>query len=367
MDSLYIAALQGVMGFGSRSIKNLINVLGSAKAVWDSSEDMLLSTGFINENMANNLREYRKTFLLENLEKTLLREDIKYITYFDDGYPYLLSEIQNSPIILFYKGELCFSNKSIGMVGTRRATPYGKKLATRFSGELAERGVVIVSGGARGIDRCAHEGAIEAGGKTIAVLGCGLDIVYPTEHKDLYKKIIDNGGMLISEFPPGIPPLPMNFPMRNRIISGISQGVIVVEAKVRSGALITADLALADNRDVFAVPGSLFNEYSDGPHRLIKDGAIILTESQRIIDEYAWDEKVDKKSNSQIDNDMLSLTFEERSVLSVLADGQPHSIDDIIIETELSLSKVQTTLFNLEMYDCVNKNKAGSYVLISRR
>ena len=175
------------------------------------------------------------------------------------------------------------SETSIAIVGSRSATSYGKRISYSISDELSKRGVTIVSGLASGIDTCAHEGAYKNIGKTIAVLGCGVDIIYPKENEDLYKNILKNGGLIVSEFPLGTKPEKINFPKRNRIISGISDGVVVVEAKKRSGALITADFALEQNKSVFSVPGNADSIYSEGTNNLIKEGAIPVTSYDEVL------------------------------------------------------------------------------------
>ncbi len=200
------------------------------------------------------------------------------ITMDDLYYPEKLKQIYDPPEVLYCLGDIRLLNEiSISIVGARRATAYGKKIAYKLSNDLSKRGVTIVSGLASGIDECAHEGAYKNVGKTIAVLGCGVDIIYPKENEDLYKNIIRNGGLIISEFPLGTKPEKDNFPKRNRIISALSSGVIVVEAKRRSGALITADFALEQGKNVFAVPGNIDSVYSEGTNNLIKDGAIPVT------------------------------------------------------------------------------------------
>ena len=196
----------------------------------------------------------------------------------DKYYPNKLKSIYDPPELLYCLGDIRLLNEpSIAIVGTRNASNYGKRIAYNLSQELSKRGVTIISGLASGIDSYAHEGAFKNVGKTIAVLGSGIDVIYPKENEDLYKSIIKNGGLIVSEFPLGTKPEKDNFPKRNRIISGLSDGVVVVEAKKKSGALITADLALEQGRSVFAVPGNIDSQNSEGTNNLIKEGAVPVT------------------------------------------------------------------------------------------
>ena len=202
----------------------------------------------------------------------------------DKHYPIALKQIYDPPKELYCLGDIRLLNEpSISIVGAREATEYGKRIAKKLASDLSRRGVTIVSGLAKGIDSCAHEGSYNNLGKTIAVLGCGLDIIYPKENEELYKNIIKNGGLIISEFPLGTKPEKDNFPKRNRIISGISNGVVVVEAKERSGALITVDCALEQGKNVFAVPGNINSIYSEGTNNLIKEGAIPITSYKDVL------------------------------------------------------------------------------------
>ena len=202
----------------------------------------------------------------------------------DAFYPVKLKEIYDPPEEIYCVGDIRLLNEpSIAIVGARDASDYGRRIAKKLSSDLSKRGVTIISGLARGIDRCAHEGAYDKIGKTIAVLGSGIDIIYPKENEELYKSIIKSGGLIISEFPLGTKPEKDNFPKRNRLISGLSNGVVVVEAKAKSGALITVDCALEQGKNVFAVPGNIDSIYSEGANNLIKDGAIPVTSYEDIL------------------------------------------------------------------------------------
>ena len=233
---------------------------------------------------------FRRSFSAGQMFEELRRKEVTLITLGEDGYPPCLAEIHDPPPSIFFKGSTdrlheFIRQPCLAIVGARRASRYGIDAATALAGGLSRHGVCIISGLASGIDSAAHRGALESLGKTIAVLGCGPDIVYPVTNRRLYASLQDLG-LVISEFPPGTRPRPWRFPARNRIISGLSRGVVVVEAKEKSGALITADFALDQGRDVFAVPGGIFSELSIGPNRLIRAGATIVTEAGDILEEY---------------------------------------------------------------------------------
>lgn len=364
----YIAALQSVHSLGGMAIRRLINRFGSPKDAWEASYEDLRSTGFMKHKMLKEMQKCRAEFSFSRLEKELKKYNIKYITYYEDEYPEFLKTIYNPPAIIFYRGKICFSEKSIGIVGARRATPYGKNNSKFFARYLAERGVTIISGGARGIDTQSHLGALETNTPTISVMGCGLDRIYPSENRNLYDKIAENG-MIISEYPPGMPPLPNNFPQRNRIISGLSRGVIVVEAKASSGSLITADMANNDGRDVFAIPGSINAANSEGTNWLIKQGAIPVTTPEDILQEYNWDEEIipfeiSKKNDK---NNDIKLTKNEKIVLDSLSYDIIKNIDQLVLETKCSLSTLDMVLLKLEMNGFIELSETGGYTKVTRR
>lgn len=284
--------------------------------------------------------------------RELLENGIAIITDKDESYPELLRQSQGHPKTLFVKGDLKRYDLAIAIVGSRKSTPYGKVLASELAFEMAKAGIAIVSGAARGIDTAAHLGAIEAGGLTFAVLGCGIDIVYPPENKNLYRDIASCGA-LISEYEMGTPPYASNFPARNRIVAGMCQGVVVVEAAEKSGALITADFALNYGRDVFAVPGFIKNETSRGTNSLIKQGAY-LVESANDIFEILGIETTER----DIDH---FLTNEEKMLLNAIG-WQPKHIDEIAKIIGENISSVSASLISLEIMGLVKKDITGGYL-----
>ncbi len=269
--------LANIEGLGAVSKLKALQKFRTAEAFYNASkEEILMLKGFSE-------RTYEKIFKSKDEQKIIAQEefmktnDIKYINFFDDEYPENLRKIYDMPITLFYKGEIGLLKKMcVAIVGSRNASKYGVNGAYSIGKELGKAGYVVVSGVARGIDTFSHKGCLEGGGMTIGVLGCGIDIIYPAENEDLYKRISDTG-LLISEYPVGMRPFRENFPMRNRIISGISDKIIVIEAALKSGTMITVECALEQGKDVYAVPGNISSNLSAGTNNLIKDGAGVYT------------------------------------------------------------------------------------------
>ncbi len=275
---------------------------------------------------------------------------VRLITLEEEEYPGLLAGIFDPPLVLYVRGEFRSADAlAVAMVGARRSSYYGRKQAGRLASALARAGFTVVSGLARGIDAAAHEGALEGGGRTLAVMGCGLSQVYPEEHTGLAERIAGQGAIL-SEHPMGFPVLPNNFPRRNRIISGLSLGAVVVEAARRSGSLITARWALEQGREVFAVPGPVDRPSSAGCHRLIRDGAKLVETVEDILEELGPLERavVTPQGEEVKDPRLLALSEEEQRVLAGV-DSDPRSVDDIIGRVGLPTSMVSATLFSLEL------------------
>lgn len=287
------------------------------------------------------------------IEEYIEKENISYIMYNNPTYPAQLKNIHNPPIGLFVKGEIPETFKSIGIVGARNASQYGKTAAYKLAYELGTYGITVISGMARGVDSSAHKGTIDGKGKTIAVMGSGFKNLYPKENTKLYETIIDNG-CVITEFIPEELPLPAHFPMRNRIISGLSRFTIVVEAGDRSGSLTTANLALEQGKDVFAVPGNIFSPNSFGTNRLIKDGAKIITNVQDVLEEFGEVEK------STILYDMDS---REKKVLDILKSGAA-TLDFIIEEFRESADQALSVIGKLECSGII-KRVYGNYYIIA--
>ena len=284
-------------------------------------------------------------------------EEIKKISIEDKNYPRLLKKIKNPPKVIYVKGELTGNEKCFAVVGTRRCTDYGKQIAFEIAKDLAKAGFTIVSGLAPGIDTIAHKACLEARAKTIAVLGTGLDekSIYPKPNLKLARKILETGGALISEYPPGTHGSKFTFPQRNRIISGISFGVLVVEARKKSGAIITAEYAFSQKRKVFAIPGSVFWQTSKGCHYLIKKGAKLVESPNDILEDFGMKKIKEKEIESERES-------EENLILKILKEG-PKSLDEILEKTNFPPSKIASLLAILEIKGKV-KNLGGNFYAI---
>jgi DNA processing protein len=302
-------------------------------------------------------QEIRKGPLEKVVEKELYllrRVGGRVVTLNDEEYPKRLKDIYDPPPLLYVRGELKKEDElAVAIVGSRKTTPYGRWLTEKVSQELARHGVTIVSGMARGIDSLAHWGAISGAGRTIAVLGCGVDVVYPSENRNLFAKIIDHGAIL-SEFRMGSPPEGGHFPRRNRIISGLAIGVVVVQAGEKSGSLITAAYALEQGREVFAVPGNVGTESSRGTHRLIKEGAKLVESSEDILEEILPQWAGEREATPKVETQKADLTEEEKVLYELLAETPLH-IDVMIRESRLDPGKVSSLLLNLELKGLVSQ------------
>jgi DNA processing protein len=274
------------------------------------------------------------------------RRGMAVIVWAEARYPARLRTIADPPPALFVRGTLDEA-PAVAIVGSRRATPYGRAAAGRLAFDLARAGITVVSGLARGIDAAAHEAALDGGGRTIAVLGCGADVTYPREHRRLAERIVA-AGALMSEFAPGTPPLPGHFPRRNRLISGLALGVVVVEGTADSGALVTVDYALEQGRDVFAVPGSIFSERSRAPHRLLREGARLVEDAEDILEEVGLRGAVQERSGASPPSPPGAAGADEADVLAALGQG-PLPFDDVVDGTGLPAARVAAALTLLEL------------------
>jgi DNA processing protein len=285
MPDAYWLALRRVAGVGARISRLLLEHFHSAEQIFEASEAELIATG-IPSPAARNIRQFTDFAPLEKELCELPRIGARIVRWTDDDYPANLRQIADPPPYFLVRGAITADDaKFIAVVGARAASDGGRRMAQRLGLELAAKGFTVVSGLARGIDCEAHQGALDGRGKTVAVMGCGIDIVYPPENKRIAEAMIENGGGLMSELPLGTPPIPENFPTRNRLISGLCLGVVVVEAAERSGSLITARMALEQNRQVFAVPGSPLTGKTRGSNRLLKEGARLVECVEDVIEE----------------------------------------------------------------------------------
>ncbi len=329
----------------------LLNMAGVGKKALDK-----FSSGDLEKAIHHAAKE-------NNLEKELdlvVKHNVEVMTIRENRYPVLLKEIHSPPVVLYSKGKMLEDKEyAVAIVGSRKASDYGMVTAERLGYELASRGVVVVSGLAKGIDSAAHRGALKAHGRTIAVLGNGLKTIYPPENKGLADEIVENAGCVISEFPMATPPIGRNFPRRNRIISGLSLGLIVVEAAKDSGALITADFAIEQNREVFAVPGKIDSSSSFGSNRLIKQGAKLIQDAEDVVEELNLKLKTFK--SQEVKGPEINLSGEEALIYGNLSD-EPRHLDDIIEGTGVSLNKASEALLKLQLKKLVKESHGKNFV-----
>jgi DNA processing protein len=312
------------------------------------------------------LVNWRTHFDLPREEERLAKAGATFITTRDAGYPKLLKEINDPPIGLYRKGDYLFEQPCIAIVGSRRTTLYGQSVAKKLGAQLAQLGFCVVSGLARGIDTAAHEGALSVGGKTVAVLGCGIDIVYPPENLDLYRRIAETGAVL-SEFPFGRKADRQTFPMRNRVVSGICEGIVVVESDVSGGAMITARFAGEQGRLIFAVPGRIDQATSHGCHQLIRDGATLLTSVDDILSEMNYLDGLRPRAittegeSGVLEQLMPQLSEAERKVAAAFNGGAMLGVDALTAATGFSAAEVSAALMMLELKKVVTKRADGTF------
>ncbi len=368
-DGIAWLTLKRIPDLGNRSLLRLVQALGSPTAVLDADEKTLERVPGLRSKARYALSKgSRPAAPVEELQ-TLRDLGIRMISILDAGYPANLKEIQDPPAVLFCLGELEARDLvAIAVVGSRAASPAGMCFTERLCTDLASSGVTVVSGFAVGIDAAAHRGALRGGGRTLAVLGCGIDVAYPRPHADLRKKVVEKGALL-SEFLLGTPPAPAHFPQRNRIISGLSLGVVVVEAAHRSGSLITARFALEQGREVFAVPGMARHFRSVGPHGLLKQGAKLVESAEDILEEIrpllrtAAPDCSPAGATAPADVDAtLGLSTEETGIVRVLGSNPVH-IDEIARMTALPASQLSALLVGLELRGLV-RQLVGKYFVL---
>ena len=369
MDKLIWLKLKSVAGIGNYSIKNLIAVFKTPKAVFEADYKNLIKVQGISEEKAKNILKHKTPDSVKKDYETALDKNYQIITMSDKEYPHLLLKISDPPPFLYVLGKLNNKADNIAIVGSRVATNYGLIVAKRISGDIANLDIQVVSGMARGIDTAAHIGAISSGGKTIAVLGSGFEKIYPLENKKLFYEIQENGAV-ISEFSPFKEPKPENFPMRNRIISGISLGTLVVEASKKSGSLITARLALEQGREVFAVPGNINSFKSAGTHHLLKQGAKLVENANDIIDEVRFllrEQDVEQKNEDDEKKTLLGiaekLEKDELKVFNSLSSYDEH-IDKISEKLNINIATLSGILTKLELKGLVSQSSGKMFAKI---
>ncbi len=346
-----------VRGIGAVRFRILLEVFGDLSTAWNATPAQLLEAG-IPQYAVGQWIKIRSEVDLERVWDHLLRKNIQVLTWQNSEYPRRLREVDQCPPVIYLRGSLGLEDEAaIAVVGTRRASVYGKQIAQDLGDFLARNGITVVSGLARGVDGFAHEAVLNAGGRTIAVLGNGVDLVYPPEHRALGQRIIENG-CLLSDYPPGTQPDSKNFPPRNRIISGLAAGVVVIEAGETSGALITASFAAEQGREVFAVPGNILTPTSKGTNRLIEQGARPLLNFNDLLDCLQMQKQEEKMAVRQA----IPVDEMEKRLLDVLT-YEPQHIDEISAVTSLPIAQVSATLAVMELKGLIRQTGSMQYFL----
>ena len=397
-DTIYIAGLQSLYNVGATHVRRFIEDFGSPYDAWEAVkrvENLKPYTHISNTDkraIASSAKDEKLDYIIHKINE--YKMDVT--TFLDKDFPSILNHIYNPPAILFMRGNRALLDKRlnrIALVGARRCSLYGRNVARMLGKELGKYSTIIVSGGARGIDTHGHEGLLASLGYGIVVMGCGLDIVYPRENTKLFDRILQNNGLLVSEYPPGTPPSAKHFPARNRIISGLSRGVIVVEAKGSSGSLITADMAVSEGRDVFVVPCNLLDHIADGNKFLMRNGAFVLTGYEDIVKEYhltlrdmfSTKEKLSppnkrdtmgvKDSNQMVNHgqgvdtqglSMLSFSLDKSLILSEIPHDRCITVSDILKATSIPLQQLQPLLLELEMEGAIEHQPPRGYINMTR-
>ena len=397
-DTIYIAGLQSLYNVGATHVRRFIEDFGSPYDAWEAVkkvENLKPYTHISNTDkraIASSAKDEKLDYIIHKIDE--YKMDVT--TFLDKDFPSILNHIYNPPAILFMRGNRALLDKRlnrIALVGARSCSLYGRNVARMLGKELGKYSTIIVSGGARGIDTHGHEGLLTSQGYGIVVMGCGLDIVYPRENTKLFDRILQNNGLLVSEYPPGTPPSAKHFPARNRIISCLSRGVIVVEAKASSGSLITADMAVSEGRDVFVVPCNLLDHTADGNKFLMRNGAFVLTGYEDIVKEYHLTlrdmfntkEKLSppnkrdtmgvKDSNQMANNgqgvdtqglSMLSFNVDRSLILSEIPHDRCITVSDILKATSIPLQQLQPLLLELEMEGAIENHPPRGYINMTR-
>jgi DNA processing protein len=358
-DKAYWLAFRHVAHIGPIRFLKLRDQFGSMEAAWHAPDRELRSV--LDERSAASLISTRQRVSPEGELERISQLGIEIITLDEASYPSLLAHIPVPPPVLFVKGSLSGADgRAISIVGTRRATSYGRQVTTQLASELARAGLTIVSGLARGIDGIAHREALSAGGRTIAVLASGVDIIYPPEHRQLAEQVVDSGA-LVSDYPPGTKPDAPNFPARNRLISGLSVGTIVVEAPLRSGAMFTANFAADQGREVFAVPGSILSAASAGTNRLLREGCRLATSAAEILEDLGMSEQ----PMSEPVQAPLALSEEEERLFAMVG-REPQHIDELTAAAGLSSALGAALMTMLELKGFVENAGSQHYIAASR-
>ena len=346
MNKKYWVGLSSIEQLDSRFIIQIYEHFGDIERAYNASKTELSEIEGLNIKKTEYFLDIRNKLNLDEVFERVEKRDIKILTYDDERYPKLLKEIDNPPAVLYYKGDLfsCNLNKTLAVVGSRRASFNGKESLKKIIDGFCGTDICIVSGLATGIDTVSHQLALENNLKTIGVIASGFDFVYPTSNKNLYEKIIDGNGAIVTEYYPTFEPLKFRFPQRNRIVSGLSYGTLVVEAAIKSGALITANITLDQGRELMCIPGLITNPNTEGIYKLLKTGAAMVTESDDVLNALGWEIINENKNFDESDD----LTIDEKKILYTI-NIEPKNFDEIQNETKLSTDDLLVLLTTLEL------------------
>lgn len=357
-DVLYYLGFSHFLGIGPVRFNNLMNQYSDVKKAYLAPLPELKE--LIGIKTAEKFHQFRQTNDLQKIEQNIAEKNIHIVTKADKYFPTALREIPDPPICLYVKGDITKYNFTenilVSVIGTRKPTAYGQLVTQKLTKDLSISGCVIVSGMALGIDTIAHESALEMKGQTIAILGCGVDIVYPRENQTLYNKIIASGGLIMSEFPPGMTVLPGLFVARNRLISGLSRGVLVVEGLIDSGSLITARYAAQQGKEVFAPPSPINSALSEAPNLLIKEGAKFITCVEDILEEFQLPNKAEIHDTRTLLSNLEQKVYDQLII-------EARTADELAINCELSVYKILPIMSAMEIQGVIEKNMEGKYQL----
>ena len=372
MEKYFIASITAANHVGSKTVRKLIQFFGSAENVWNAEVEELQNSK-LQKKALESFLQFRNKFpdAPKNLQEFCEKKSIGLCSFVDEDYPPLLKEISTPPAIIYYRGNFQPFSERIAMVGTRKFTSYGRKVALEIAESLAAAGLTVVSGAAKGIDTFAHEGALKKG-RTVAVLGCGINFRESLDKQKFLEKIVDSGGLVLTEFDPNYPPQPGTFPSRNRIIAGISRGVVVIEAGKKSGALITTNFAADFGRDVFAVPNNIYVEQSKGCNELIRDGGILIKNAKDILDFYNLTSEMEEESvfadNEEqfpkkiLTSPKIELDEMEKKVLNLIPFDETITVDEILMREEnLETNEISEILLRLEVKKIIQQDEFGAY------
>lgn len=363
-DLKYWLGFSKLYSIGTIHLKKMLAHFGSIQESWHANAgDLLEIEGFHSATIKKFIEE-KKHITPEKLEDEILKKQINVLTMLDEDYPFYLNQIYDPPITLFIKGSFDSINpeKCLAIVGSRKASHYIQQVIKKIVADLKNTDITIISGMATGVDSAAHNSAIDNALPTVAVLASGFDHIYPASNKQLFKKIHETNGAVITEYYPDTSPLPMRFPRRNRIVSGLSQGTLVAEAGLKSGALITANLCLEQGRELMCIPGNVTNPNTEGINKLINDGATVITNAQDILNTLGWSDKI---TNTKLnENNQLKLLDNEKKIYDILnlGGGEAVSFDRLIEKTQITVDELMTTLTTMELNGLITQLPGQKFI-----